>query len=91
MTIRAPGTPQAAAAPAAPNAEHALAVGGPDVVLGGTIAGDVIVISPRAFAIVRAGGMLVACVLEGLENLRQTITLDGNRRLRLHHGISRVV
>ena len=93
MTIRASGAPEvpalepAAVASSSPAAIHASF----GVVVGGTPSGDVIVMSHRALAIMRAERLVRAFVIAGLETLRRTVTLGAGRTLRLEHGIYQVV
>ena len=93
MTIRASAAPEVPAlepaplAPSSPPSIHASF----GVVVGGTPSGDVIVMSHRALAIVRAEGLVRAFVIAGLETLRRTVALGAGRTLRLEHGIYQVV
>ena len=93
MTIRASAAPEIPAlepaplAPPSPPPIHASF----GVVVGGTPSGDVIVMSHRALAIVRAERPVRAFVIAGLETLRRTVALGAGRTLRLEHGIYRVV
>jgi hypothetical protein len=93
MTIRAssasevPALEPAPLAPPTPAALHASF----GVVVGGTPNGDVIVLSHRALAIVRAGRLVRAFVIAGLETLRRTVALGTGRTLRLEHGIYQLV
>ncbi|MDQ6767534.1 MAG: hypothetical protein M3Z41_06955 [Candidatus Eremiobacteraeota bacterium] len=93
MTVRAPGTPEipalevAAGRPITPSA-IAASFG---VVVGGTPNGDVIVVSQRALAMIRAGLAVRALVIAGLETLRRTVALGANRTLRLESGIFQLV
>jgi hypothetical protein len=92
MTVRAPGTLQAPALEGAPVAAPPVAGAAPfGIVVGGALPGDVIVVSPRALVIVRAGTLVKALVIAGLCRLRRTIALGPNRTLRLHDGIYQVV
>lgn len=92
MTVRAPGTTQLAGpAPAggtAPPAELKTVCG---VVLGGSLNGDVIIASPEALAIVRAGLLVRAFVIAGMELIKQTVAVGGGREIRLEFGVYRAV
>jgi hypothetical protein len=91
VTVRASITPEPAALipalslPTSPTASRALS----GVILAGTLGGDVIIVSPRALAIVRAGIAVRAFVIRGLETLRRTIALGEGRTLVLEYGIYR--
>jgi len=93
MTIRASGAPEVPAlepapqTPSSPAAVHASF----GVVVGGTPSGDVIVMSHRALAIMRAERIVRAFVIAGLETLRRTVALGAGRTLRLEYGIYQVV
>jgi hypothetical protein len=92
VTIRAalttpPAAPEGASAANAPAPAHT-AFG---TIVGGTPAGDVIVMSQRAIALVRAGLLAKALVIVGLASLRRTIVLAGGRTLRLQDGVYRVL
>ncbi|HXN09216.1 MAG TPA: hypothetical protein VN860_06105 [Candidatus Acidoferrales bacterium] len=93
MTIRASSAPEVPAlepashAPSTPPAMHASF----GVVVGGTLSGDVIVLSHRALAIVRAERLVRAFVIAGLETLRRTVALSMDRTLRLEYGIYQLV
>ncbi len=93
MTIGASGTPEPAAivqsAPTTgPLAEaHPLA----GVIVGGFPGGDVIIVSTRALALVRAGLAVRAFVIHGLEGLRRTIAIGAGRTLCLEYGIYRTI
>jgi hypothetical protein len=58
------------------------------VVLGGSLAGDVIIASPEALAIVRAGRLVRAFVLAGIETVRRSIRI-GHRIAHLEFGVYR--
>jgi len=58
------------------------------VVLGGSLNGDVIIASPEAVAIVRAGRLVRAFVLAGIEKIRRTIPI-GHRVAHLEFGVYR--
>jgi hypothetical protein len=92
MTVRAalttpPAAPEGAVVANAPAAADT-AFG---IIVGGTPAGDVIVMSQRAIALTRAGVLVQALVIAGLASLRRTIALAGGRTLRLQDGIYRVL
>jgi hypothetical protein len=92
MTVRASGSPEVSSvesSPITPSASLAHASFG--IVVGGTPSGDVIVMSHRALAIVRAGLMVRALVIAGLETLRRRVALGANRTLRLENGIYQLV
>jgi len=92
VTVRASGTPQAAALAAAPGAVEAQAPHpSSGVVVGGTPSGDVIVMSQRALSIMQAGQLVRAFVIAGLETIRRSIVLGSNRTLLLEHGIYQLV
>jgi hypothetical protein len=93
MTTPAPGLPEVPALePAPPTSSPTASVHASfGVVVGGTPSGDVILLSHRALAIVRAGQMLRAFVIVGLETLRRTVALGAGRTLRLQHGMYQVV
>ncbi len=92
MTIRAPSTPPAAAPLAAPAAGEAPAAHpSSGVVVGGTPSGDVIVMSRRALAILRAGQLVRAFVIAGLETIRRRVALGTGRTVLLEHGIYQLV
>ena len=92
MTVRASGAPEVPALEPAPLAQITPATHASfGVVVGGTPSGDVIVMSHRALAIVRAGQLMRAFVMSGLETLRRTITLGAGRSLRLENGIYQAV
>jgi hypothetical protein len=87
VTIRATGTaPVAGSLPTAGAPAELRTVWG--VVLGGSLSGDVIIASPEALAIVRAGRFVRAFVLAGIETLRRTIDAGG-RTIRLEYGVYR--
>ena len=90
MTIRAaltpPSSPPQAASPAEQAAVVQTAFG---VIVGGTPAGDMIVLSPRAIAL-RAGAFVKALVIAGLTSLRASVALAGGRTLVLEDGFYRV-
>ena len=92
MTIRASSAPEVPAlepashAPSSPPAMHA-SFG----VVVGTLSGDVIVLSHRALAIVRAERLVRAFVVAGLETLRRTVALSTGRTLRLEYGIYQLI
>jgi len=91
VTIRAaltppPSPPQAPAAPDPPATVHT-AFG---IIVGGTPAGDMIVLSPKAIAL-RAGAFVKALVITGLASLRRTVTLTGGRTLLLQDGVYQVL
>lgn len=88
MTVRASGAPEIPALEPAPLTQTAPAFHASfGVVVGGTPNGDVIVMSHRALAIVRAGQLVRAFVMAGLETLRRTVTISASRSLRLQNGI----
>ena len=93
MTIRASGTPESAAIVPTPSppgpltATHSLS----GVILGGSPGGDVIIVSARALAIVRAGLAVRAFVINGFEALCRTVTIGAGFKLRLEYGIYRTV
>ena len=93
MTVHASVTPQVPALESARVTQSAPAtVHAPfGVIIGGTPNGDVIVMSQRALAIVRAGLIVRAFVIAGLETLRRTVVLGANRSLRLENGLYQVV
>lgn len=93
MTIRASGTkepapPERAPAAVAPSAVTHLHSG---VIVGGTLNGDVIVMSSQALAIVKAGRLVRAFVISGLEMLRRTLAIGAGLTLSLEYGIYRTV
>lgn len=91
MTIRAalippPSPPHAATAADPPVTVHT-AFG---IIVGGTPAGDMIVLSPKAIAL--GTGMFVkALVIAGLASLRRTVALAGGRTLLLQDGVYQVL
>jgi hypothetical protein len=89
MTVRTSGTPEVWGPDPAPLAQSASAAAftAACIVVGGTPNGDVIVMSQRALAIVRAGQLVRAFVIAGLETLRRTVTLGATRAVRLENGI----
>jgi hypothetical protein len=91
VTVRATGTPPIAElAPAAVGTPVELrTVWG--VVLGGSLSGDVIIASPEALALVRAGRFVRALVFAGIEALRRTVPVGGGRLLCLESGIYRPI
>jgi hypothetical protein len=93
MTTTAPGLPEVPALEPAPPASSPTpsAHASLGVVVAGTPSGDVILLSHRALAIIRAGQLLRAFVIVGLETLRRTVVLGAGRTLRLQHGIYQVV
>jgi hypothetical protein len=92
VTVRASGTPHAAALAAAPAAEQAQAPHpSSGVVVGGSPSGDVIVMSQRALTLIQAGQRVRAFVIAGLETIRRSIALGANRTLVLEHGIYQLV
>lgn len=93
MTVRASLTAEtlaleAARTSAAPPTPVQAAFG---IVVGGTPSGDVIVMSQRALAIVRAGLLVHAFVIAGLATLQRTVVLGAHRMLRLQYGIYQLV
>ncbi len=93
MTLRASVTSQTApleptAAAPAPGAASLTSLG---TIVGGTPQGDVIYLSQRALAIVRAGQAVRAFVIAGLETLRRTVALGAHHTLRLDSGIYQLV
>ncbi len=92
MTVRASGTAELSGpAPAAGTspAVELRTVGG--VVLGGSLSGDVIIASSEALAIVRAGLLVRAFLIAGMELMRQTVVVGGGRAIRLEFGVYRAV
>ena len=92
MTVRAAATPEllaleSASGASSPQTTPALF----GIVIGGSPNGDVVIISQRALAIVRAGQFVRAFVIAGLESLRRTVVLGANRTLRLENGIYQLV
>jgi hypothetical protein len=61
------------------------------VVLGGSLNGDVIIASAQALAIVKAGLLVRAFVVSGIELMKRTISLGGGRRISLEYGVYRSV
>jgi urease gamma subunit len=59
--------------------------------LSGTLNGDAIIASAEALAIVRAGRLVSALVIAGLETLKRTVVMAGGRKLALEFGIYRIV
>lgn len=92
MTVRASGTAQPGA-PASPTGTAA----GPElrtlsgIVLGGSLNGDVIIASTEALAIVKAGLLVRAFVIAGMELMKRTVAAGGGRTIRLEFGFYRVV
>ena len=93
MTVRASGASEVPALEPAPLPPSGAATihASFGVVVGGTPSGDVIVMSHRALAIVRAERLVRAFVIAGLETLRRSVALGAGRTLRLEHGIYQVV
>lgn len=60
------------------------------VIVGGTLAGDVIVMSPKAMVLVRAGSFVKALIIWGLASLRRSVPLAGGRTLCLQDGVYQV-
>lgn len=91
MTVRAPGTPALTApAPAGTSSAAELqTVSG--VVLGGSLCGDVIIASAEALAIVRAGLLVRAFVIAGMDLITKTVAVGGGRAIRLAFGVYRAV
>lgn len=92
MTVRAPRTPQLAIpaeiGSSAPPRE-ARSVSG--VVIGGSLSGDVVIASQEALAIVKAGFLVRAFVIAGLEKVVRSVALGGGRTLRLESGFYRAM
>jgi hypothetical protein len=89
--VRAFGTPEPLAPEAAVSsaASHVRMAEG--VIIGGTPAGDVVVVSQRALALVRAGSLVKAYIKTNLAALRRTVRLGGQRTLLLQHGVYQLV
>lgn len=60
------------------------------VVVGGTPNGDVIVLSAQALAILKAGRLVRALVIAGLEALRRTVAIGAGCALSLEYGFYRI-
>jgi len=91
MTVRASGTAALTApAPAGTTSTAELkTVSG--VVLGGSLSGDVVIASAEALAIVRAGLLVRAFVIAGIELITKTVAVGGGRSIRLAFGVYRAV
>ena len=59
-------------------------------VVGGTVNGDVIIVSAQALAILRAGAFVRAFVLRGIESMRRTVAIAAAQICVLESGIYRV-
>jgi hypothetical protein len=59
-------------------------------VVGGTLNGDVIIVSAQALAILRAGAFVRAFVLRGIESMRRTVAIAAAQICVLEYGIYRV-
>ena len=59
-------------------------------VVGGTLQGDVLILSAQALALLRARAFVRALVLVGLESMRRLVALANGRRLILEYGIYRL-
>ena len=90
MTVRAalapPATPAATGADAPAPTQTLFGI-----IVGGTLAGDVVVMSPRAVALARAGTLVRALIIAGFASLRRTVPLAGRRMLRLQDGVYQVL
>jgi hypothetical protein len=90
MTIRATATPAApvggtAALARTPGiAELPVATG---VILGGTLQGDVVIVSYEALALLRAGLAVRAFIVRGIEKVVRTISIGGGRVVGLAFGV----
>jgi len=88
VTIRATGTAQVveplvpASAPATPELRTIWGV-----VLGGSLSGDVIIVSPEAMAIVKAGKLVRALLIAGMETVRRALAAGDGRTIRLEYGV----
>jgi hypothetical protein len=61
------------------------------VVLAGSLNGDVIIASAEALAIVKAGLLVRALVIAGMEMIKRTVAIGAGRKLQLEFGIYRAV
>jgi hypothetical protein len=61
------------------------------IVVTGTPNGDAVFMSPQAHAIIRAGNVVRALIIHGLETLRRSVALSAHRMLKLEYGFYRVV
>lgn len=79
------------AAPAAVNSPEAArelrTVSG--VIVAGSLNGDVIIATHEAMSIVRAGKLVRAFIIAGLESILKTATLGGGRTVKLEFGMYR--
>lgn len=83
------GAPAASAAAIA-SYSHVSALETAGAIVAGTPHGDVIVLSPRALFLMKAGRLLKALVIRGLEALHRSIDIGGNRAVCLEHGAYRL-
>jgi hypothetical protein len=60
------------------------------IVVCGSLHGDVVMASAEALAIVKAGLLVRALVIAGLEKLKRSVALGGGRMLTLEYGVYRV-
>ncbi|MDQ6780789.1 MAG: hypothetical protein M3Z37_06515 [Candidatus Eremiobacteraeota bacterium] len=58
--------------------------------VGGTLNGDMIIVSAQALGLLRAGAFVRAFIVRGLESVRRSVSLAASRQLILEHGIYRV-
>ncbi len=92
MTIRAGSAPPSAALEATTSTSASAAVQPFSViVVTGTPNGDAVFMSAQALAIIRAGNLARALIIQGLETLRRTVALSAHRMLKIEHGIYQVV
>jgi len=90
--VRAFGTPEPLAPEAATGTSTASQVRLADcVIISGTPAGDVVIVSQRALALVRAGQLVKAYIKANLTALRRMVRLGAGRALLLHHGVYQLV
>jgi hypothetical protein len=61
------------------------------VILGGSLNGDVIIASPEALAIVKAGLLVRAFVIAGMEMIKRTVAIGNGRKIALEFGVYRAV
>ena len=60
------------------------------IIICGSLHGDVVIASAEALALVKAGLLVRALVLGGLEKLKRTVSIGGGKILSLDHGIYRI-
>lgn len=93
MTVGASGSAPELGALEAARPTHAIAVlvqTPHGSVVGGTLNGDVIIVSAQALGLLRAGALVRAFIVRGLDSVRRTVALAASRQLIVEYGIYRL-